>query len=645
MNRLWFCVLLIHHLTVLHSQEFMCDGSAFVAVTNNQNGSSLYQIKSDFTTEQLPLENDLNRHLTCLGYNVKDKLLYALDFNSYELLKINSLGKIEVLGIPDNLDTTFLYYAGGMTPDGRRLVVFARNPQTNLDERVYSIRVNDAPDYYAGFFSVIADIPVALSDIAVDPIVGTTYGFDSYNGQIVETDRTGLTSGNNRKIEQVPEEFGTMFFDRNGQLFGFGSSGKGGSHTSLYEISKTNGETQLRESLFTGFDSDGCSCPYTITIEKTILPDVITPCQEVLIHYRIINHAGIGQVSTRLYDNLPANYSIRDVEMENIFLINNFTELGGSIVDIDRWTLTLGDNIVSVKAIVTQGENVTDGTRAELKNLAYALGDSILSDDPTTLRPNDPTLLEVIDPDKLELENYITYSCRGDTAWIKMPLKGQYEWNTGSISNELGITQDGVYSVSIQSDCFSYQDTIDFIYEPPVYNLDIGDTIFLKLGDNYSLLPMTNIPDVTTYTWSSDPVLELNCASCESAELIATESATIFLLAVDQTGCEFIDDLVVIVDEQKQVYTPTSFSPNGDLLNDKFTLFGTAGIIRNLKIYDRWGAEIIHLENIPMNNEDLGWDGLIDQKSASTGTYLWTAELEFPDGENRRFSGQILLFR
>ena len=63
---------------------------------------------------------------------------------------------------------------------------------------------------------------------------------------------------------------------------------------------------------------------------------------------------------------------------------------------------------------------------------------------------------------------------------------------------------------------------------------------------------------------------------------------------VDENGCEREDDILINVLKDREVYIPNAFSPNGDGVNDGFTVFAGSQVLRvkNLKIYNRWGEVV-----------------------------------------------------
>lgn len=109
-------------------------------------------------------------------------------------------------------------------------------------------------------------------------------------------------------------------------------------------------------------------------------------------------------------------------------------------------------------------------------------------------------------------------------------------------------------------------------------------------------------------------------------------------------GC---DSLVWLDLRHYQVFIPNAFSPNLDGVNDLFVILGGPDLVRiqNLQIFDRWGAQVFSVSDIPPNDASLGWDGNRKGQPADNGVYLYIATLEMDDGAARQVSGSMTLIR
>ena len=84
-------------------------------------------------------------------------------------------------------------------------------------------------------------------------------------------------------------------------------------------------------------------------------------------------------------------------------------------------------------------------------------------------------------------------------------------------------------------------------------------------------------------------------------------------------GCLTVDTQQVKVIKEIKIYVPSAFTPNNDGLNDylKPTLYGFKQI-NIFKIFNRYGQLVFDLQQ-----NQKGWNGLINNKPQPTGTYVW----------------------
>ena len=71
----------------------------------------------------------------------------------------------------------------------------------------------------------------------------------------------------------------------------------------------------------------------------------------------------------------------------------------------------------------------------------------------------------------LEIDNLLislpsdTLLCSGETLEINIPIKGNYTWSNGAVSNQISINTGGIYTVSIQNDCGIFDQTFEVTSE------------------------------------------------------------------------------------------------------------------------------------------------------------------------------------
>ena len=85
------------------------------------------------------------------------------------------------------------------------------------------------------------------------------------------------------------------------------------------------------------------------------------------------------------------------------------------------------------------------------------------------------------------------------------------------------------------------------------------------------------------------------------------------------------------------------FSPNNDGINDELKPLFNNQIVSSyrLNIFDRWGNKLVDILG-----ENVAWNGIVDNRVALNGTYLWT--LEFKNEECdllEYYSGNVSLVK
>lgn len=112
-------------------------------------------------------------------------------------------------------------------------------------------------------------------------------------------------------------------------------------------------------------------------------------------------------------------------------------------------------------------------------------------------------------------------------------------------------------------------------------------------------------------------------------------------------GC--VDSLIINLiysDEIDFVY-PNIFSPNGDEINDYFSIIGSGPPhkIVDFKIFDRFGGLGYHETGSSIAEDPMQWDGRFKNQIAQPGVYVFVLEYETENGKHKVFSGDITVIR
>lgn len=241
-----------------------------------------------------------------------------------------------------------------------------------------------------------------------------------------------------------------------------------------------------------------------------------------------------------------------------------------------------------------------------------------------------------------DLSGQITATGTGGTPPYMYSIDG-FIFNPSQEITGLGA---GNYMVVVKDarDCLADIDTS--IAEPAVLSVELGEDIVVTLGDQIRLDAQVS-PSNRKVTYAFSGVDSLDCTNCPTPSIRPTNSSTYTVVVTDENGCIATDNINILVDKPRPIYIPTVFSPNGDGFNDYFYLYGNRSAERILSfvIYDRWGELMYKGENLPLGDEQLGWNGKFLGQTMQPGVFTYTAEVEFIDGEVVLYSGDVTLLQ
>lgn len=207
---------------------------------------------------------------------------------------------------------------------------------------------------------------------------------------------------------------------------------------------------------------------------------------------------------------------------------------------------------------------------------------------------------------------------------------------------------EGNHLLIIQDANGCQSDTTFTLVPTDLPTLEIGNDIAVNQGAIIDLKAISNFlpKQIKNITWSN--ISEADCPPpCLSVRFNALRSGTIQATLETIDNCIITDELQLTVQPKIDIYIPSAFSPNGDGINDNFSILAGAGIekIITLQIFDRWGNLVFRQNNFLPNNESNNWNGKWNNHSLDNGVYLYYVELGIIDGPSVSKSGDIFLIK
>jgi gliding motility-associated-like protein len=267
---------------------------------------------------------------------------------------------------------------------------------------------------------------------------------------------------------------------------------------------------------------------------------------------------------------------------------------------------------------------------------------------------SDQDSIQIIAPDKLYLRTTaLQPDCRtGGLGTIEIAEADggtppyRYRLNSGSWSispvfPDLGagtymveITDSNQCEASVSEEITSFRETGISITRDTIINA--GDSVQIKI----SVTPGTY--GIKEIYWEG-----VDCQGCKEIWVRPQQTAEFSVIVTDTLGCVARETIKIQVKINNDIFIPNVFSPGIQGENQRFTVYGSNALklIREMRIYDRWGTTIYSNEKLAPNDPSVGWDGSFRGISLQTGVYVYLCILEFSDGTVKTITGDILLLR
>jgi gliding motility-associated-like protein len=188
-------------------------------------------------------------------------------------------------------------------------------------------------------------------------------------------------------------------------------------------------------------------------------------------------------------------------------------------------------------------------------------------------------------------------------------------------------------------------DTMLLVDLPAVPLITLPSEVSVSPGETVVLEAQTNLSSWQSLVWTPTP--DTTCTQCLLQVWIPENSGQYVVVITDDAGCSASASVRVLVKNQVDIYVPNVFSPNGDGLNDFWTVqTGVQGLsLHSLYIFDRWGDQLYGLEEPIPVNEWSGWDGSFRGDPVNPGVFVYFLEVQLPNGEIVLKKGDMTVVR
>ncbi|HXU27796.1 MAG TPA: gliding motility-associated C-terminal domain-containing protein, partial [Bacteroidia bacterium] len=231
----------------------------------------------------------------------------------------------------------------------------------------------------------------------------------------------------------------------------------------------------------------------------------------------------------------------------------------------------------------------------------------------------------------------VTPICPGDSLLLTASGASSYTWSTGSHSDSIYVHNAGTYTVvGATGGCGSAASTT-----VTMIPITVSFSATPSSGPYPLNVALTNgSVGATSYAWNfgngGTSILQNPSTVYPNAG-----TYTITLAASVGTCVETYSQIIIVNEPTSSIIIPNVFTPNGDAINDWFTITGVSISDFNCIIYDRWGLEMFE-----SNSLAISWDGK-NKKGVAVpdGVYYYIINAKGNDLKTNTYKGYVTLIR
>jgi gliding motility-associated-like protein len=215
-------------------------------------------------------------------------------------------------------------------------------------------------------------------------------------------------------------------------------------------------------------------------------------------------------------------------------------------------------------------------------------------------------------------------------------LGADHLWSNSSIAPSIYTTSSGTFWARVvDGNACTYADTIVVVFNPLPVPLD-SNSVSACLNDPPYGKELDARNPGSSYAWSTGDTTRI---------LEAEQYGRYTVLITTPLGCSLQDSVEVLEFCAPAIYVPSSFSPNGDGLNETFAPVGHNLHGYEMEVFDRWGSLV------RSSNASSPWDGTMNGQPVPNGVYLFRVTYTLVNDINgglrtpERVWGYVLLAR
>ncbi|USN55078.1 MAG: gliding motility-associated C-terminal domain-containing protein [Candidatus Peribacteria bacterium] len=215
-----------------------------------------------------------------------------------------------------------------------------------------------------------------------------------------------------------------------------------------------------------------------------------------------------------------------------------------------------------------------------------------------------------------------------------------YFWASGETDSTLTNIKSGVHELSV-SDSHGCEESLQ-IYLPQPDSMQL--VVHSQPATCKGIADGSAKVQVFGGTPDYDLAWDTGADSNEATQLLAGLHT---LTVTDQHECIAHGQVIVDAEHEDNAYIPNAFSPNGDGINDVFTVYSGQCVeeVVVFKVFDRWGGLVFAAHHLTPNDLAQGWQGVVKEVNAQNAVFAWFAEITYFSGKTELQKGSVTLIR
>ncbi len=266
--------------------------------------------------------------------------------------------------------------------------------------------------------------------------------------------------------------------------------------------------------------------------------------------------------------------------------------------------------------------------------------DSLYANLPVSFYDGDPTkgnaklLYPIFYTEKAE-----PVSCDTFTFIVNTPISKNLYAVVNDKGDNLSVIPDKAFD-----ETNSLNDTSNIAVIPFLAQITPSDTSIFRYS-TIQLLGSATGGQLTTYTWL--PAEFLSCDNCLAPFVTPPYSVKYLFIATNENQCVDTTYADIKTFAGGIIDIPNAFTPNSDGHNDIFYVLGNKDVVmlKEFAVFDRWGQKMFIQTNVPANDPQYGWNGLVNGRKAEAATYVYYVVAQFSNGNVQTYKGTVILIR